>query len=89
MSESHLWIRACVALLLGSLGTGCSLFGGVHVENVATGAQRPANVALYVAVSDGSEPVTDLEPYLGAHGHLVVLREGDLAYLHVDRKSVV
>ena len=62
MSESHLWIRACVALLLGSLGTGCSLFGGVHVENVATGAQRPANVALYVAVSDGSEPVTDLEP---------------------------
>jgi hypothetical protein len=24
-----------------------------------------------------------LEPYLGARGHLVVLREGDLAYLHV------
>ena len=29
------------------------------------------------------EPVTDLEPYLGAYGHLVALREGDLAYLHV------
>ena len=28
-------------------------------------------------------PVTDLEPYLGAYGHLVALREGDLAYLHV------
>lgn len=27
--------------------------------------------------------VTDLQPYLGARGHLVVLREGDLAYLHV------
>ncbi len=28
-------------------------------------------------------PVTDLQPYLGAYGHLVALREGDLAYLHV------
>ena len=28
------------------------------------------------------EPV-DVEPYLGAAGHLVALREGDLAYLHV------
>ncbi|MHA6782162.1 hypothetical protein ACVGOW_14415 [Pseudonocardia saturnea] len=31
---------------------------------------------------DGAE-VTDLQPYLGAYGHLVALREGDLAYLHV------
>ncbi len=30
---------------------------------------------------DGA-PVTDLEPYLGAYGHLVSLRAGDLAYLH-------
>jgi hypothetical protein len=29
------------------------------------------------------EPVTDLEPYLGAHGHLVAMRAGDLGYLHV------
>ena len=29
------------------------------------------------------EPVTDLEPYLGALGHLVAIRDGDLAYLHV------
>lgn len=28
-------------------------------------------------------PVTTLEPYLGAYGHLVALRSGDLAYLHV------
>ena len=28
-------------------------------------------------------PVTDLQPYLGAYGHLVALRDGDLAYLHV------
>jgi hypothetical protein len=34
-------------------------------------------------VSSGGGPVTDLQPYLGAYGHLVVLRGGDLAYLHV------
>ena len=28
-----------------------------------------------------------LEPYLGARGHLVVLREGDLAYLHVHPEA--
>ncbi|MFW6689525.1 hypothetical protein [Streptomyces sp. MAR4 CNX-425] len=34
-------------------------------------------------VEKDGEPVTDLEPYLGAYGHLVALRAGDLAYLHV------
>jgi hypothetical protein len=29
------------------------------------------------------QPVTDLEPYLGAYGHLVAIRAGDLGYLHV------
>jgi hypothetical protein len=38
---------------------------------------------LTLAVSRDGEPVTDLQPYLGAYGHLVALREGDLAYLHV------
>ena len=27
--------------------------------------------------------MTDLDPYLEAYGHLVALRVGDLAYLHV------
>lgn len=36
-----------------------------------------------LSVSRDGEPVTDLEPYLGADGHLVALRAGDLAYLHV------
>jgi hypothetical protein len=31
--------------------------------------------------------VRDIEPYLGARGHLVALREGDLAYLHVHPES--
>ncbi|WP_432477860.1 hypothetical protein [Nocardioides sp. GXQ0305] len=34
-------------------------------------------------VTRDGRPVTDLQPYLGAYGHLVALREGDLAYLHV------
>jgi len=38
---------------------------------------------LTVTVSRDGQPVTDLEPYLGALGHLVAIRDGDLAYLHV------
>lgn len=38
---------------------------------------------LTLRVTRDGKPVTDLEPYLGAYGHLVVLRDGDLAYLHV------
>lgn len=34
-------------------------------------------------VTRAGRPVRDLQPYLGARGHLVALREGDLAYLHV------
>ncbi len=42
-----------------------------------------ADARLTLSVSKDGRPVTDLEPYLGAYGHLVALREGDLAYLHV------
>ncbi len=38
---------------------------------------------LTFTVTRDGEPVRELEPYLGARGHLVALREGDLAYLHV------
>ena len=39
--------------------------------------------ALTLTVTRNGKPVTDLEPYLAAYGHLVALRNGDLAYLHV------
>ncbi|PRY54026.1 hypothetical protein BCF74_12640 [Knoellia remsis] len=42
-----------------------------------------ADSELTLSVSKGGRPVTDLDPYLGAYGHLVALRTGDLAYLHV------
>ncbi|MFD8015296.1 hypothetical protein [Streptomyces sp. NPDC058955] len=38
---------------------------------------------LTLTVSRDDRPVTDLEPYLAAYGHLVALRVGDLGYLHV------
>jgi hypothetical protein len=39
--------------------------------------------SLRFRINRGGREVEDLEPYLGALGHLVGLREGDLAYLHV------
>ncbi|MGH3775943.1 MAG: hypothetical protein ACRDRR_09455 [Pseudonocardiaceae bacterium] len=38
---------------------------------------------LTLTVHKEGRPVTDLQPYLAAYGHLVALREGDLGYLHV------
>ena len=48
-------------------------------------AGTDADVTLTVE-RDG-QPVTDLQPYLGAYGHLVALRDGDLAYLHVHPEN--
>lgn len=44
------------------------------------GAGRPAELRFTVRRGGRAVPV---EPYLGADGHLVALREGDMAYLHV------
>jgi len=38
---------------------------------------------LTLTVRKDARPVRDLQPYLEAYGHLVALRDGDLAYLHV------
>ena len=35
-----------------------------------------------ITLTSGGAPVTDLEPYLGALGHLVVIRASDLALVH-------
>lgn len=53
----------------------------VHMEAGDLHAGEPS--ALRFVVSEDGEEVTDLENYLGAEGHLVALREGDLAFLHV------
>ena len=43
-------------------------------------AGEEANLSF--TVNRGGVPVTDLDPYLAAGGHLVALRSADLAYLH-------
>jgi hypothetical protein len=43
---------------------------------------KPDGHALDFAITKDGKPVKT-EPYLGAGGHLVALREGDLAFLHV------
>lgn len=45
--------------MAAALTCGCML-GGVHVQEVATSAQKPANVALYLAISKGDAPLTGL-----------------------------
>lgn len=45
-------------------------------------ALRASGETLRFAITRDGRPVA-VEPYLGASGHLVALREGDLAYLHV------
>lgn len=47
--------------------------------DLVAGAHSP----IELEVTRRGKPVTDLQPYLGSYGHLVALREGDLAYLHV------
>ncbi|NEW34397.1 hypothetical protein GV791_17795 [Nocardia cyriacigeorgica] len=55
---------------------------GYEVEltgDLSTGAGS----LLTLTVRKDGAPVTDLQPYLAAYGHLVVIRAGDLAYVHV------
>lgn len=53
------------------------------------GALVPGETSrLTLSVRKGGKPVTDLQPHLEAYGHLVVLRAGDLAYLHVHPDGV-
>jgi hypothetical protein len=55
---------------------------GYHVRLDAGALRAGQEAELRFAVTRNGEPV-ETEPYLGAGGHLVALREGDLAYLHV------
>jgi len=61
-----------------------SSVGTVDGYDVGMLASAGAGVEGEVAFSIVRDGVpAELEPYLGANGHLVALREGDLAYLHV------
>ena len=64
--------------------TAVSTSDSVDGFDVTIGGELTAGRAseLTVEVARDGGPVTELEPYLGAFGHLVALRQGDLAYLH-------
>ncbi len=55
---------------------------GYDVELSATGARAGQEAELRFDIKRDGRPVKT-QPYLGADGHLVALREGDLAFLHV------
>jgi hypothetical protein len=57
--------------------------GGYRAELSAEGLEPGASAAIAYDLSRDGRPLTAIEPYLGADGHLVALREGDLAFLHV------
>lgn len=57
--------------------------GGYEVRLQAAEPVAGDPTSLIFSVSKGGHEVHDLSPYLGAKGHLVALREGDLAFLHV------
>lgn len=42
---------------------------------------------LTLNITRDGKPVTEVQPYLGAFGHLVALREGDLAYVHAHAEG--
>ncbi|MFI7709265.1 hypothetical protein [Nonomuraea sp. NPDC049480] len=54
-----------------------------YTVNLAGNLVPGQSSKLTLTINKNGEPVTDLQPYLGAYGHLVALRDGDLAYLHV------
>lgn len=66
-----------------STPTGLVCIDGYEVALDAEITTTSAEGMLVFRVAHGGREVVDLEPYLGALGHLVILREGDLAYLHV------
>jgi hypothetical protein len=56
--------------------------GGYDVELAPSAAHAGEEAELRFRITRDGQPVAT-EPYLGAGGHLVALREGDLAFLHV------
>jgi hypothetical protein len=58
--ESKIATRALVAVLVLLCAAGCALLRRLDVESVAKSAEPPSNVALYVTVADGKQPLTDL-----------------------------
>jgi hypothetical protein len=86
-----------------TLGADLTVPGDFHVEPLSAAAREAtvdgfvvayegtprigATQPLTLRVYRNGSPVTELEPYLGTYGHLVMLRENDLAYTHVHAEN--
>lgn len=57
--------------------------GSYDVELGRQNLRAGAETTLRFRIGRSGAPVAALQPYLGAAGHLVAIRENDLAYLHV------
>lgn len=78
-----------------TLGIDLFVPGSFAPKDLPAASRRASGDGYEVALADGhpgelgflvrrgGKPVTNLQPYLGARGHLVALRDGDLAYQHV------
>ncbi|MFF5080318.1 hypothetical protein ACFY36_24980 [Actinoplanes sp. NPDC000266] len=60
--------------------------GGFHVAYEGKPDTRSTQPILMTVTGADGKPAR-LDPYLGAFGHLVVMREGDLAYVHVHPET--
>ena len=60
-----------------------------YAVTIATEVRRGGEVKVALTVRKDGRLVTDLQPYLGAFGHLVAMRSGDLAYAHVHPNDYV
>jgi hypothetical protein len=56
---------------------------GFGVQLVSEPVRAGRESTLRFRITRDGRPAQALQPYLGARGHLVALRDGDLAYLHV------
>jgi len=64
-----------------------------HVDgyeiNMRSEVRDSGEVKIAMTVRKNGRVVNDLQPYLGAFGHLVAMRSGDLAYAHVHPDDYV
>lgn len=60
-----------------------------YAVTIATEVKRGGEVKIALTVRKDGRLVKDLQPYLGAFGHLVAMRSGDLAYAHVHPNDYV
>jgi hypothetical protein len=68
--------------------SGAASVDGYDVRLEAPALHAGADAQLRFRISRHGRPVAAIQPYLGARGHLVALRQGDLAYLHVHPEEL-